>query len=137
MAAGQPAAGSRNGLVPPPLQPLAKLRQLPIIGAAERQQGSERGHRAAAELAFQFVKWAILRGDERTRAVVDAEIERVRLELASTAARIDDSGDDARLARSGVLGPELARSVRVAGLEFAVLPGLESLIEAASALRAA
>jgi hypothetical protein len=90
-----------------------------------------------AELAFQFVKWAILRGDERTRAVVDAEIERVKRELASTAARIDDSGDDARLARSGVLGPGLARSVRAAGLEFAVLPGLESLIEAATALRAA
>jgi hypothetical protein len=90
-----------------------------------------------AELAFQFVKWAILRGDERTRAVVENEIEEVRRELASTAARIDGGEEDARLARRGVLGPGLSRTVRAAALEFAVLPGLESLIEAASTLRAA
>jgi hypothetical protein len=90
-----------------------------------------------AELAFQFVKWAILRGDERTRAVVENEIEEVRRELASTAARIDGGEEDARLARSGVLGPRLSRTVRAAALEFAVLPGLESLIEVASTLRAA
>jgi hypothetical protein len=90
-----------------------------------------------AELAFQFVNWALLRGDERLRALVASEIERVRHELASAVARIDDHSTDAELARSGVLGAELARTVRTAALEAAVLPGLESLIEAATALRAA
>ncbi len=29
-----------------------------------------------AELAFQFVKWALLRGDERARTIVTKEVER-------------------------------------------------------------
>ncbi len=106
----------------------------PVLASAlARIAADEKRH---AELAFQFVKWAILRGDESARAVVQAEIEQVRRELASAVARID-SHDDARLARSGVLGQGLAQSVRVAALEVAVLPGLESLLEATSALRAA
>lgn len=90
-----------------------------------------------AELAFQFVKWALLRGDERARAIVTREVERLKRELASTVARIDVEPTEAELARSGILGERLARNVRVAALEAAVLPGLELLIEAPNARRAA
>jgi hypothetical protein len=93
----------------------------------------ERRH---AELAFHFVRWAIER-DDATREVVVAEVARVRSELSSTVARIDEDETDAALAERGILSDRLARTVRAAALRAAVLPGLESLMATTGGRRAA
>jgi hypothetical protein len=89
-----------------------------------------------AELAFRFVEWALSRLGEHGHALVESEIDGVRSELPSLTDPVDEPATS-ELARRGILNEGLARAVRAAALQAAVLPALEGQLAHARTRNAA